>query len=252
MTRPSAASATVVGRQPVLEALRSGLARQVLIAGRAAAATGLDEVLEEARRAGVPVSRVPAGELDRLAEGTRHQHVAAHTALPLSLTEGDLAGPWPEDAVALLLDGVTDPQNLGAAARTAEAAGVAVLVTRRHRGAGITPAAVKASAGALLRVPLAHVANVTRAIGRLQDAGFWVVGMDGEATGTIETAVRPPGRVAVVVGAEGAGLSRLVREACDELLAIPMRGRLASLNVSVAAGVALYAFALRPSPEKQE
>jgi 23S rRNA (guanosine2251-2'-O)-methyltransferase len=249
-------SATVVGRHPVLEAVRSGLARQVLVAEGAADGAALREILDAARQAGIPVSRVPSAELARLAKGTRHQQVAARSRVPPTLTEADLAsGPWPDDALALVLDGVTDPHNLGAAARTAEAAGVSVLVARRHRGAGITPAAVKASAGALLEIPLAHVANVARAIGRLQEAGFWVVGLDGGAEATVDTAERPPGRLALVVGAEGAGLSRLVREACDELLAIPMRGRLASLNVSVAAGVGLYTFALRgrpPGAQKQE
>jgi 23S rRNA (guanosine2251-2'-O)-methyltransferase len=104
--------------------------------------------------------------------------------------------------------------------------------------------ALKASAGALLHIPAAEVANIPRALGLLKEAGFWVVGLDGSAGKTVFEEA-PPGRIALVLGAEGAGLSRLVRETCDELLAIPLRGKVASLNVSVAAGVALFSYAVR-------
>ncbi|HEX9890860.1 MAG TPA: 23S rRNA (guanosine(2251)-2'-O)-methyltransferase RlmB [Actinomycetota bacterium] len=244
----------VVGRRPVVEAIRAGLAREVLVA-EGASNQGLGAVLDAARAAAVPVTRVPVEEIKSLAAGTPHQRVAARVAQPGTLGEGDLAArSWAEDAVAVILDGVTDPHNLGAVARTAEAAGAAVLITRRHRAAGLTPAAVKASAGALLRLPVAHVANITRAVERLKESGFWAVGLDGGAPETLDRAERPPGRLALILGAEGQGMSRLVRESCDQLLAIPMRGEVASLNVSVAAGVALFAFALPgggPEAEKQ-
>ena len=144
----------------------------------------------------------------------------------------------------VVLDGVEDPQNLGAAARSCEAAGVAMLVTRTRRAAGATPAAVKASAGALLHLPHARVANISRALDRLRSAGFTAIGLDVGVSGTIYDAPCPKGRVALVVGSEGRGISRLVRERCDALVALPMRGRIGSLNVSASIAAALYAYVL--------
>jgi len=144
----------------------------------------------------------------------------------------------------VVLDGVEDPQNLGAAARSAEAAGASVLVTRTHRAASITPAAIRASAGALLHVPSARVANISRALDRLRDAGFTAIGLDDGAERSIYDEPCPEGRVAIVVGAEGAGLSRLVREHCDVLVSLPMRGRVGSLNASASLAATLYAYVL--------
>ncbi len=229
-----------------MEAIRAGLAREVLVAEGARGTEGLREVLQAADAAGVPVRRVDVGEVERLAGEGRHQGVAARVRLPLALDEAALAHrEWPADAVVLVLDGVSDPHNLGACARTAEASGASALVVRTHRGAGLTPGAVKASAGALLHLPVARVANIARALGRLRDAGFWIAGLEEEAPSLVGEAEPPPGRIALVVGSEGEGLSRLVREACDELLAIPLQGRVGSLNVSVAAGVGLFTYAAR-------
>jgi 23S rRNA (guanosine2251-2'-O)-methyltransferase len=164
------------------------------------------------------------------------------------LSESDLEHrEWPADALILVLDGVTDPQNLGAAARVAEAAGASALVARSRRGARLSPSAVKASAGALLHLPVAWVAGVARALRRLQSAGFWIVGLDADAELRLDEATPSPGRLALVVGAEGEGLSRLVREACDEHVSIALRGRVRSLNVSAAAAIGLYHYALRRS-----
>ena len=159
------------------------------------------------------------------------------------LGERDLASwPFGGDDIVVVLDGITDPQNLGAAARAAEAAGAAMLVTRIRRAAAVTPAAVKASAGALLHLPHARVANIGRALERLKDAGFSVV--DERADGTVYDRPCPPGRVAVVVGSEGEGLARLTREACDALVRLPMRGRVASLNAAASLAAVLYAYVL--------
>ena len=166
-------------------------------------------------------------ELDRLARD--HQGVVARLrddVRPRELGERELGTfPFADDALVVVLDGITDPQNFGAAARSAEAAGASVLVTRTRRAADVTPSAVRASAGALLHLPLARVANIPRALGRLQDAGFTVVGLDGDADASIFDEPCPRGRVALVVGSEGEGMSRLVRERCDVLVALPMRGR---------------------------
>ena len=177
-----------------------------------------------------------------------HQGVVARLrddARPRELGERDLSTfPFDDDAFVVVLDGITDPQNFGAAARCAEASGASVLVTRTRRAADVTPAAVRASAGALLHLPLARVANIPRALDRLQDAGFTVVGLDGDAEASIFDAPCPEGRVALVVGSEGDGMSRLVRERCDVVVALPMRGRVGSLNASASLAAALYGYVL--------
>jgi 23S rRNA (guanosine2251-2'-O)-methyltransferase len=236
----------IAGRRPSLEAVRAGTALEVLVAEEARSTPALRELVEAAGVAGVPVRRVATDALESLAPDMVHQGALARVRMPPELSEGDLVSRrWAEDALVVILDGVTDPQNVGAVARTAEAAGGAALVVRRHRGGGKTISALKASAGALLHLPVASVPNITRAVDRLKEAGFWVVGLDAAATRTVDEASAPEGRVALVLGSEGEGLSRLVRESCDELLRIPMRGRVGSLNVSVAAGIALFAYAAR-------
>jgi 23S rRNA (guanosine2251-2'-O)-methyltransferase len=204
------------------------------------------DVLAAAEAAGVPVriSDAPAAEPDGV--------VARLSALP-ELTERDLAQrTYADDALVVVLDGITDPQNLGAAARSAEAAGAEVLVTRDRRAAPMTTAAVRASAGALVHLPVARVANIPRALGRLQEVGFTVVGLDGRAPRSIYDAPAPDGRIAIVVGAEDKGLSRLVRERCDEVRSLPMRGRVASLNASAALAAALFGFVLSSRPRGSE
>jgi len=165
----------VTGRRAVVEALRAGQVREVLVATGARDTQGLRAVREAARAAKVPVRATERRELDRMADD--HRGVVARTvsgrAGRRELGERDLATlPFGPDALVVVLDGIKDPQNLGAAARTAEAAGAAVLVTRARRAAGVTPAAVRASAGALEHLPHAVVANIPRALARLQDVGF--------------------------------------------------------------------------------
>lgn len=233
------------GRRPVLEAVRAGFAREVVVATRARTTHGLRELLEAAATEGVAVRRVDAGEIEALVPGENHQGVAATVRIPTPADEAQLVRHgWDDDALVVALDGITDPHNLGAIARSAEAAGAAALVVRTVRGATIGPAAIRASAGALLHLRVASVANLSRALERLKDAGFWVAGLDAAGRPDAE---RPPGRLALVVGSEGEGLSRLVRETCDELVSIPMRGRIASLNASAAAAVALFGYAAGPS-----
>ena len=229
------------GRRAVEEALEAGIATRVLVGRR----SGLDDLARRAASAGVAVEETDTARLDGLASGLHHQGVAAEVRLPRPLRERDLAErDWPDDALVVALDGVEDPQNVGAAARVAEAAGAAALVIRERRAAGVTPASIRASAGALLHLPVAVVANIHRALDRLRDVGFTVVGLDGDAVETVYQAEPLDGRVALVVGAEGAGLSRLVRESCDRLVALPMLGRVDSLNASAAVAAALYGFVL--------
>jgi 23S rRNA (guanosine2251-2'-O)-methyltransferase len=231
-----------------MEAIRAGAVTEVLLARGARATSGLRDLLDAARVAGIAVRRVDVEELDRLVPQGEHHGVvavAASAVRPRELGERDLAGfPFEPDALVVVLDGITDPQNLGAAARSAEAAGASMLVTRGPRAAAVTTAAVRASAGALLHLPNARVANVPRAIGRLQEAGFFVAGLDADAEGTIYDEPCPRGRVAIVVGSEGTGMSRLVRQRCDALVALPMRGRIGSLNAAASLAAALYGYVL--------
>jgi 23S rRNA (guanosine2251-2'-O)-methyltransferase len=202
----------------------------------------LRPILALAKEQGVPVERVKRAALDRLAQGTVHQGVvalssAAAYAEPGTVRERALqAGP---SGFVLILDGVEDPRNLGALVRTAEAAGVQGVIVPARRAAGLTPVAVKTSAGATEYLPVERVVNLARELRTWKEAGFWVVGSapDGEKV-LYEADLRRP--VVVVVGSEGQGLHRLIRESCDEVVRLPMLGHIASLNVSVAGGLLLY------------
>ena len=233
----------VAGRRAALEAVRASLATEVLIARGSRTTPGLREVLEATSGAGVPVREVDPRELDSLAAD--HHGVVARVRSPGSIGERELATTtFADDALVVVLDGIEDPQNLGASARSAEAAGAAMIVTRTRRAADVTPAAIQASAGALLHLPHARVANIPRALERLKDAGFTVVGLDERSPRSVYEAGAVEGRVAVVLGSEWTGVARLTREACDVLVSLPMRGRVGSLNASASLAAVLYAFVL--------
>ena len=238
---------TVGGRRAVVEALRAGRVTDLLVASGVRETQGLRAVVDAAVAAGVDITETDRRELDRLAPD--HQGVVARLRddpeRPAELGERELGSyPFDDDALVVVLDGITDPQNFGAAARSAEAAGGSMLVTRVRRAADVSPAAIRASAGALLHLPHARVANIPRALDRLQGVGFTVVGLDGDASTTIFDDPCPDGRVALVVGSEGEGMSRLVRERCDVLVSLPMRGRVGSLNASASLAAALYGYVL--------
>jgi len=236
----------VAGKRAALEALRAGDVGEILIARGSRQSPALRDVLDAARSAHVRTREVERAALDELAADHRGV-VAKLDAMPTRTTLGerDLSTfRWRTDAVAVLLDGVEDPQNLGAAARSIEASGAQMLITRTHRAAPVTAAAVRASAGALLHLPHARVANLSRAIERLQDARFTVVGLDEEAPRSIYEGTCPTGRVALVLGSEGSGLSRLVREHCDLLVSLPMHGKVGSLNAAASLAAVLYAYVL--------
>jgi 23S rRNA (guanosine2251-2'-O)-methyltransferase len=196
----------------------------------------------ELGRAGVPCDRVDERALDRMSGGIRHQGVIAEFR-PREPGDGHRLGELlerlPDRAVFLVLDGVQDPGNLGACLRTAAAAGACAVVIPRDKAVGLTPAARRAAAGAAERVELIVVTNLARALRALADAGVWRIGLAGDGECSLfETAV--DARCAYVLGGEERGLRRLTREHCDELAHIPMAGGIDSLNVSVAAGIALF------------
>jgi 23S rRNA (guanosine2251-2'-O)-methyltransferase len=242
----------VSGKRAVLEAVRAGSALEVLLARDARHGPALTDVLDAARAQHVRTREVERGDLDRLAPD--HRGVVARLRPPVApLGERDLSTfPWAADAVVVILDGVEDPQNLGAAARSIEASGAAMLITRTHRSAPVTPAAIRASAGAMAHLPHARVANLTRATERLHDAGFTVVGLDEQAEDSIYDRPCPAGRIALVVGGEGSGISRLVREHCDLLVSLPMHGKVGSLNASASLAAVLYAYVLASRPAARE
>jgi 23S rRNA (guanosine2251-2'-O)-methyltransferase len=239
------AERVVPGKRAVLETVRAGEAAEVLIAKGTRESPGMRDVLDAARGAHVRVRTVDRSELDALADDHRGVVARLGETPPAALAERDLSAfPWAEDAIAVVLDGIEDPQNLGAAARSVEASGGQMLITRTHRSAPVTHAAVRASAGAFLHLPHARVANLARAIERLKDEGFTAIGLDEGADASIYDDPCPDGRVALVVGSEGAGLSRLVRERCDLLVSLPMHGKVGSLNAAASLAAVLYGYVL--------
>ena len=234
----------------MLEAVRAGLTNQVLVAREARSSSALRDVVEAAATAGVVIRDVSREELDALAGD--HRGMAARVRPPRTLGERELAEyRFAEGAVVVVLDGIEDPQNLGAAARSAEAAGSAMLVTRTRRSADVTSAAIRASGGALLHLPHARVANIARAIDRMKDVGFTVVGLDERASTSVLDVPPAEGRLAIVIGSEGTGLARLTRESCDTVVSLPMLGRVSSLNASASLAAVLYGWVL-PSRRASE
>ncbi|MGH2355277.1 MAG: 23S rRNA (guanosine(2251)-2'-O)-methyltransferase RlmB [Chloroflexota bacterium] len=229
------------GTHAVEEAIRAGRARRVLLQADAASRTRLSALAELAREAGATIEFVPADVLDARVGPARHQGAVAEVRPFHYVTlEELLAGDRGEPPYLLLLDGIEDPQNLGTILRSADAAGVHGVVLPERRAAPVSPAVARASAGAVDHVAVARVVNLVRTIETLKAAGVWVYGLDPAGAEAFDTAdyARP---VALVAGAEGTGLSRLVRERCDVLLSIPMQGHVASLNVAVATSLALFA-----------
>ena len=225
----------------VLLSRQPGRVRRVLVAGGRDAGR-LTEVRALAQQAGVQVASVELAQLDRLAEGERHQGVVAEIVPRAGDPETQLeealeaAGPVP---LLLVLDGVQDPHNLGACLRSADAAGVAAVIVPRDRAAGLTPVVRKVAAGAAESVPLVAVVNLARTLRELKERGLWLVGTDDAADKTLyEADLKGP--LGLVMGSEGEGMRRLTRECCDQLVSIPMAGAVESLNVSVATGVALF------------
>ena len=227
----------IYGVRPVIEALRSPR-REVF---EVLEASGNAEVAQAAGASGVPVKNVDRARLEGLARGGVHQGVVVRVGpYPYSGLDEILTAP---DPLVLILDGVTDPRNLGAILRAADGAGASGVVVPKDRAVGVTAAAVKASAGASEHVRVARETNLRRAIDRMKKNGLWVYAAEGEAeggAGTPHYELDLTGPVALVLGSEGRGVRRLVREGCDGAISIPMLGAVESLNVSVAAAVLLY------------
>ncbi len=227
----------IYGVNPVLEALKAGRVTALRVSDRAAGRVA--DLIKAAERAGIAVQRVTARDLDRLARGGVHQGVIATLIETTAYGVADLVRGASGAPLIVVLDGVEDPQNVGAILRSVDAAGAAGVVRQSRHAAPLTGAAAKASAGAVAHVRVAEVVNIARAVEELKAAGVWTVGLAGDAVKTYsDIDLTLP--TADVVGAEGTGLRRLVRERCDWVVSIPMAGHVDSLNVSVATGVLLF------------
>jgi 23S rRNA (guanosine2251-2'-O)-methyltransferase len=228
----------IYGINPVLEALKAKRVKAIRVTPRAD--DRVTAVVRLAEEQGLPVHRVSPAELDRLAgAGQRHQGLIADVAEAGPYSVEDLVIGARTTPLIVVLDGIEDPHNVGAILRTVDAAGGDGVVRQSRHAARLDGAAAKASAGAVSHVKVADVVNIARAIEILKDAGVWTVGLAGDAAKRYdELDLTVP--TAIVVGAEGTGLRRLVRERCDWLVSIPMSGHVQSLNVSVATGIALF------------
>lgn len=201
----------------------------------------INKLISEIRKLGLPIQFCQRKVLDDKSKGEQHQGVVVKSKPGKVLDEKDLDQILQQSAspFLLVLDGVTDPHNLGACLRTADGAGVDAVIVPKDKSASLTPTARKVASGAAEVMPLIQVTNLARTLREIQQAGVWVVGTAGEAQSDIYAA-KLTGPIALVMGAEGKGMRRLTREHCDELIKLPMAGSVSSLNVSVATGVCLY------------
>ena len=227
----------IYGINSVTEALRSG--RVVSLRTGARKDARLLQLLAEAERLSVPIRRVSEQDLDRESGGASHQGVIADVEESRTYELDDLIREAPSPALLVVLDGIEDPQNVGAILRTVDAAGAHGVIRQTRRSAPLGGATSKASAGALAYVKIADVVNIARAVEELKEAGIWMVGLAADAPQTYD-AIDLTVPVALVLGAEGSGLRRLIRERCDLIASIPMKGHVDSLNVSVTAGIVLF------------
>jgi 23S rRNA (guanosine2251-2'-O)-methyltransferase len=238
----------IYGIHPVLEALRAGRVTSMRVSSRAA--DHVAAVIRRAEEQGIRVRRVQPADLDRETRGAAHQGVVADVRAAPPVTVEDLIVQAAGVPLIVVLDGIEDPHNVGAILRTVDAAGAHGVVRQTRHAASLDGAAAKASAGAVSHVKIADVVNIARALATLKNAGIWTVGLAGDARARYDQ-IDYCLPTALVVGAEGSGLRRLVRERCDWLVAIPMRGHVPSLNVSVAAAIVLFE-AVRQRVQKED
>lgn len=230
----------IIGRNPVLEALKNDREIEKLLVGRESEGS-IKKIIGAAKEKRLPIQFVDKTALDRLADGGVHQGVIAYIS-PYKYCDVEFiiesARKKNEDPFIIILDGIEDPHNLGAMIRTADGAGVHGIIIAKRRAVGITDTVIKASAGAVEYVPVAKVSNIAQTIDKLKDMGVWIgaCDMDGEDYYSVNL----KGSFALVIGSEGQGISRLVKEKCDYILSIPMAGKISSLNASNAAAILMY------------
>ncbi len=228
-------SGLLSGVHPVVEALRAGNPLERILIAQGAGGPRLQEIIDLARQAKIPVRFEPRSSLDRLAGSSAHQGVVALGAARKYADLDSVA----DSEMLVVLDGVEDPHNLGAIVRTAHAAGAGAVIVPERRAAGVTDVVAKAAAGALEHLPVVRVTNVNRALEDLKERGMWIYGLDERGTESYDQ-IDYAKKSVLVLGGEGKGLHEQVRKHCDVLVRIPMAGQISSLNVSVAAGVVLF------------
>jgi 23S rRNA (guanosine2251-2'-O)-methyltransferase len=227
--------ALLSGIHPIAEALRAGNPLERIVIAQGAGGPRLQEIVDLARRANIPVRFEPRSALDKLASSSAHQGVVA---LGAARKYADLESVFASQML-VVLDGVEDPHNLGAIVRTAHAAGAGAVIIPERRAAGVTDAVAKAAAGALEHLPVVRVTNINRTLEDLKQRGMWIYGLDEGGTADYDQ-VQYAERCVLVLGGEGKGLHEQVRKHCDVLVRIPLAGKISSLNVSVATGIVLF------------
>ena len=229
----------IIGRNPVTEALKAGReVDKLLVTSREGS---MIKILALAKEQGIPVMYVEKAAIDRIAQGKAHQGVAAYVSPYAYSTVDDIlanAAEKGEDPFIVILDGLEDPHNLGAIMRTAECAGAHGIIIPKRHSCGLTETVAKASAGAIEYMPVAKVTNVAQTVDELKERGIWVAACDMGGSDYYRTDMS--GKIAVVIGSEGFGVSKLVREKCDFVVSMPMVGKITSLNASNAAAVVIY------------
>lgn len=234
----------IAGRNPVMEAIRSGRSIESILVARGERSGSVVAIIAKAKQKNIPVKDVDSKKLDFLAKGINHQGIVAQCAVKEYSTLEDifaLAEERGESPFIIVLDKIEDPHNLGAIIRTAECAGAHGVIIPERRSAGLSYTVEKTSAGALEYMPIVRVKNISAVLQKLKDKGIWVYGadMDGEHYKKVNF----DGAVALVIGNEGKGISPLVAKDCDVIVSLPMKGKINSLNASVAAGILMYEIA---------
>lgn len=239
MIQKNIESDIVAGRNAVTELLKSGREIEYVMTAKGAGGS-LKPIIAQCKERGIVVKEIPKQKLDMKLQGVNHQGVAAVAACAkyAELSEIIEKANGVQNPIILVLDEIEDPHNLGAIIRTAEAAGVCGIIIPKRRSAGLNSTVAKVAAGAVEYVPVARVSNISAAVDELKSAGFWVYGADMDGQSLYDTDIS--GKIALVIGSEGHGISRIVREKCDFIISIPMFGQINSLNASVAAGVIVY------------
>jgi 23S rRNA (guanosine2251-2'-O)-methyltransferase len=233
--------AVLIGIHPIAEALRTGRPLDRIVIAKGAGGHRLQEIIDLARTTGTAVRFEDRGSIDRLAGVKSHQGIVALGAEKKYAELGEVAH---SAELLVVLDGVEDPHNLGAIIRTANAAGANAVIIAERRAAGLTETVAKAAAGALEHLPVVQVVNINQTLRSLKAEGYFIYGLDEEGEISYDS-VEWPARTVIVMGAEGKGLHELVKRNCDVLVSIPMAGKIASLNVSVATGIVLFAWRSR-------
>ncbi|MDD6276021.1 MAG: 23S rRNA (guanosine(2251)-2'-O)-methyltransferase RlmB [Clostridia bacterium] len=241
----------IVGRNAVSEALRSGRAIDTLLVSKGERNGSIGKIIAQCRDNGVVIKEVDRKKLDSICSGATHQGVAAYAAAHEYSSVDDifaLAEEREENPFIIICDELEDPHNLGAIIRTAEAVGAHGVIIPKRRNASLSYAVGKASAGAVEYVPVARVSNIAQTIDELKEKGVWFYGADMDGENWCETDY--DGAVGLVIGSEGRGISRLVKDKCDFIVSLPMKGKINSLNASVAAGVLMYEIARQRMSKK--